>query len=189
MSTPEDFIRLLPHISFVQGQKNIDFLSKRYNKISKLPAFENMEYTEDAKTIQRWSPLIMKGREKGAFASTKMDGGTDVNFGKLTVKMMEFMQKDDSVNVLYNSEVTSVRENKQKQWDVCVRNSAEGWIAEYTADFLFIGAGGMPFRYCKSRKSVKANILVAFRSVVNFYIVINRMLSVNIMRKLMEKSL
>ncbi|HLR01616.1 MAG TPA: malate dehydrogenase (quinone) [Virgibacillus sp.] len=142
MSTPEDFIRPLPHISFVQGQKNIDFLSKRYNKISKLPAFENMEYTEDAKTIQRWSPLIMKGREKGAFASTKMDGGTDVNFGKLTVKMMEFMQKDDSVNVLYNSEVTSVRQNKQKQWDVCVRNRAEGWIAEYTADFLFIGAGG-----------------------------------------------
>src|SRR5699024_4951428 len=27
-------------------------------------------------------------------------------------------------------------------WDVCVRNRAEGWIAEYTADFLFIGAGG-----------------------------------------------
>src|SRR5699024_8164585 len=96
MGTPEDFIRPLPHISFVQGQKNIDFLSKRYNKISKLHAFENMEYTEDAKTIQRWSPLIMKGREKGAFASTKMDAGTDVNFGKLTVKMMEFMQKDDS---------------------------------------------------------------------------------------------
>src|SRR5699024_3764840 len=57
MSTPEDFIRPLPHVSFVQGQKNIDFLSKRYNKISKLPAFENMEYTEDAKTIKRWSPL------------------------------------------------------------------------------------------------------------------------------------
>lgn len=142
VTAPEDFIRPLPHMSFVQGSKNIDFLSKRYNKISKLPAFEKMEYTEDAETIQSWSPLIMEGREQGEFASTKMDGGTDVNFGNLTVKMMAFLQQDDSVNVLYNSEVTSVKQNKQKQWDIKVKNNAEGWIASYTADFLFIGAGG-----------------------------------------------
>src|SRR5699024_11399505 len=80
--------------------------------------------------------------ESRRWTSKKMDGRKYQNFGRLTVKMMEFTQKDYSVNVLYNSEVTSVRQNKQKQWDVCVRNRAEGWIAEYTADFLFIGAGG-----------------------------------------------
>src|SRR5699024_8579993 len=51
MTTQENLISPFQNISFVKGKKNIDFLLKRYNKISKLPAFENMEYTEDAKTI------------------------------------------------------------------------------------------------------------------------------------------
>src|SRR5699024_5275207 len=47
ISSPEDFIRSLPHMSFVQGRKNVEYLSKRYEKISTLPAYEKMEYSED----------------------------------------------------------------------------------------------------------------------------------------------
>src|SRR5699024_8464435 len=42
--SPEDFIRALPHMSFVQGKQNVEYLLKRYEKISKLPAYEKMEY-------------------------------------------------------------------------------------------------------------------------------------------------
>ena len=142
MTSPEDFIKPLKHMSFVQGSKNIEFLSKRYQKISKMPAFEKMEYTEDADTIASWSPLMMEDRQGEEIAGTKMDGGTDVNFGELTTKMMNYLQQDASVNVLYNSDVEFVKQNKHKQWDVRVKNSTEHWIADYTADFLFIGAGG-----------------------------------------------
>src|SRR5699024_11372813 len=71
IDTPEEFIKPLPHMSFVQGRKNIDYLSRRYEKISKLPAYEKMEYSEDYDTIQSWSPLIMKDRQQGDIASTK----------------------------------------------------------------------------------------------------------------------
>src|SRR5690625_7737941 len=56
--------------------------------------------------------------------------------------MVDFMQKDDSVNIQYHSEVVSLKQNKQKQWEVKMKNNAKGLIAYYNADFLFIGAGG-----------------------------------------------
>src|SRR5699024_4428613 len=31
--SPEDFIRALPHMSFVQGKQNVEYLLKRYEKI------------------------------------------------------------------------------------------------------------------------------------------------------------
>lgn len=142
MTSPEDFIKPLQHMSFVQGEKDIEFLSKRYKKLSKLPAFEAMQYSEDLDVIKSWSPLIMKDREKHDVASTKIDGGTDVNFGELAKKMLDFLQKDDSVNIQYHSEVVSLKQNKQKQWEVKMKNKSEGLIAYYNADFLFIGAGG-----------------------------------------------
>src|SRR5699024_10290044 len=125
MTSAEDVIKPLKHMSYGQGSKNIELLSKRYQKISKMPAFEKMEYTEDADTIASWSPLMMEDRQGEEIASTKMDGGTDVNFGELTTKMMNYLQQDASVNVLYNSDVEFVKQNKHKQWDVRVKNSTE----------------------------------------------------------------
>jgi len=140
--SPEDFIRSLPHMSFVQGKQNVEYLLKRYEKISKLPAYEKMEYSEDYDEIQNWSPLIMKDRQPEDIASTKMDGGTDVNFGELTRKMMDYLQQDDSVKIHYNNDVVDIKKTKQKQWEVKVKSDATGMIAYYNADFLFIGAGG-----------------------------------------------
>lgn len=142
ITNPAEFIQSLPHISFVQGKKNKEFLSKRYEKLSTLPAFEKMEYTEDLETIKNWIPLMMEDRGLEEIASTKIDGGTDVNFGELAKKMMHFLEQDETVKIHYNSEVVSLKQNNQKQWEVKVKNDVLGSIAYSNADFLFIGAGG-----------------------------------------------
>src|SRR5699024_12655350 len=95
-------------MSFVQGKQNVEYLLKRYEKISKLPEYEKMEYSEDYDTIQSWSPLIMKDRQQGDIASTKMDGGTDVNFGELTKKMMDYLEKDDLGKINYNNDMVDI---------------------------------------------------------------------------------
>src|SRR5699024_1225033 len=104
ITNPAEFIQSLPHISFVQGKKNKEFLSKRYYKISTLPAFNKMNYTEDFDTIKNWIPLMMEDRGLEEIASTKIDGGTDVNFGELAKKMIHFLEQDETVKVHYHSE-------------------------------------------------------------------------------------
>src|SRR5699024_12479177 len=104
--------------------------------------YEKKEYSEDYDEIQSWSPLIMKERQPENSASTKMDGGTDVNLGELTRKMMDYLQQDDSVKIHYNKDVVDIKKTKQKQCKVKEKNDATGMIAYYNADFLFIGAGG-----------------------------------------------
>src|SRR5699024_8302184 len=119
-----------------------------------------MEYSEDYDEIQSWSPLIMKERQPENIASTKVDGGTDVNFGELRRKMMDYLQQDDSVKIRYNNDVVDIKKTKQKQWEVKVKNDATGMIAHYNADYLFIGAGGSAVPLLqKSKISQSKNIV------------------------------
>ena len=46
---PQDFIMPLPHMSLVQGEKNVAFLRKRFEALSKNPLFEGMEFSDDRK--------------------------------------------------------------------------------------------------------------------------------------------
>src|SRR3954463_4133128 len=81
---PETFIRAIPHISFVWDE-NVDYLRKRYEALQKCHLFKGMQYSEDPDELGEWMPLIMEGRSKSQrVAATKMDIGTDVNFGSLT---------------------------------------------------------------------------------------------------------
>ena len=47
--------------------------------------YHGMEYSEDHAKIAEWVPLIMEGRDpRQPVAATRMQTGTDVNFGELT---------------------------------------------------------------------------------------------------------
>ncbi len=59
---PQDFIMPIPHMSFIEGKKNVKFLRKRYEILSQNPLFAGMEYTEDAAKLKEWVPLMMEGR-------------------------------------------------------------------------------------------------------------------------------
>src|SRR5689334_14597268 len=82
---PDLFIKPIPHMSFVWGEKNVSYLRKRYEALQSCHLFDGMQYSEDRSQIKEWTPLIMEGRKNDEpVAATKMDIGTDVNFGTLT---------------------------------------------------------------------------------------------------------
>lgn len=140
---PESFIRSTPHMSFVWGEKNVDFLSKRYAALTTCHLFKGMEYSEDPGQLQEWMPLIMEGRDKSQkVAATRMDIGTDVNFGQLTRCMFNHLQEMEGVTMHFNHEVRKLRREPGGTWRLKVKDRASGAKRKVYAKFVFIGAGG-----------------------------------------------
>ncbi|WP_341770928.1 malate:quinone oxidoreductase [Alkalibacillus almallahensis] len=142
LEDPQEFIMPLPHMSMVRGRDNIEFLRKRYEKMSNHPLFDTMEFSEDPEQLKEWFPLILNGRQdQEPMAATKIDGGTDVNFGALTRKLFDHLT-DQGVDVQYNQNVDDLTQNADGSWDVKVRHLRSGDIQHHYAKFVFIGAGG-----------------------------------------------
>lgn len=143
ISNPKEFIRPLPHISFVRGTNNVRFLKERYYAMKNCPMFDNIEYTEDIEKMKTWVPLMMKGHNANdVMAASKIDEGTDVNFGELTRKMAKNIEKHDNAKVQYNHEVIDFKQRKDEKWEVKIRNRNNNAIFTELADYIFIGAGG-----------------------------------------------
>lgn len=142
ISNPEDFIMPIPHMSLVMGQDNVEFLRKRFEALSNSHMFEGMEFSEDPEKLKEWIPLIMEDRrDNEPIAATKIDSGTDVNFGALTRMLMDHLERQN-VEVNYQHSVHSIKRTKEGLWEVGVHD-LEGCKMEYhTAKFLFLGAGG-----------------------------------------------
>lgn len=142
IQNPSDFIMPLPHMSMVQGEDNVKFLKKRFEAMSNNPLFEGMEFSEDPETLKEWIPLIMKDRPAGeAIAATKIDTGTDVNFGALTRMLIKHLQ-ETNVDVNYNHQVEDIKRTSDGSWELKVKNNADGKLEYHTAKFVFIGGGG-----------------------------------------------
>jgi malate dehydrogenase (quinone) len=141
IGNPNEFIRQLPHMSLVQGDQNVEFLKKRFEALSNNPLFQGMEFSEDPKKLAEWIPLIMEGRtSKEPIAATKIDSGTDVNFGALTRKLIDHL-KNQNVAINYKHTVDDIKRTSDGLWELKVRN-ASGEVERHTAKFVFIGGGG-----------------------------------------------
>ena len=142
ISNPQDFIMPIPHMSFVKGETDVTFLKKRFEALSKNPLFKGMEFSDNPEKLKEWVPLIMKDRQSNEpIAATKIDSGTDVNFGALTRTLFAHLQKEN-VEVNYKHDVMDIKRTPEGLWEVAVHD-LEGCKAEYhTAKFVFIGAGG-----------------------------------------------
>jgi malate dehydrogenase (quinone) len=139
---PQDFIMPLPHISLVQGEQNIEFLKKRFKALSTNPLFQGMQFSEDTEKLIEWFPLIMEGRNLNEpIAATKIDSGTDVNFGALTRMLFEHL-KTENVEVNYKHSVKNIKRTSDGSWEVKVHNMDSGETEYHSARFVFIGAGG-----------------------------------------------
>ncbi|UXH46610.1 malate:quinone oxidoreductase [Rossellomorea vietnamensis] len=139
---PQDFIMPIPHMSMVQGEENVAFLKKRLEALSASPLFEGMEFSDNPEKLKEWIPLIMDGRESDEpIAATKIDSGTDVNFGALTRKLFDHLS-DKGVEINYNHSVEDIKRKSDGSWEVKVHDM-DGIKMEYhTAKFVFIGGGG-----------------------------------------------
>lgn len=140
--SPQDFIMPLPHMSLVQGKKNAAFLKKRFEALSNIPAFQGMEYSDDPGKLAKWIPLIMEGRTSNRpIAATRIDSGTDVNFGALTRMLFDHLQRKN-VEIHYRHCVDDIKRSGDGSWELTVRNLDSGRTERHTAKFLFIGGGG-----------------------------------------------
>ncbi|KOR89164.1 malate:quinone oxidoreductase [Paenibacillus solani] len=139
---PQDFIMPIPHMSLVQGEKNVAFLKKRFEALSINPLFQGMEFSDDVDKLEEWIPLIMDGRTSSEpIAATKINSGTDVNFGALTRMLFEHLKSND-VEINYKHSVKNIKRTNDGLWQVKVHNLNTGVIEYHTAKFLFIGGGG-----------------------------------------------
>jgi malate dehydrogenase (quinone) len=139
---PQDFIRPLPHMSFVQGEQNVTFLKKRFEAMSKHPLFEGMEFSDDPDQLAEWIPLMMKDRTiNQPIAATRIGSGTDVNFGALTRMLFDHLKRKN-VEILYNRHVEDLCRTGDGLWELKVRNVQSGTVERRAAKFVFIGAGG-----------------------------------------------
>lgn len=143
LPTPNQFIHPTPHISFVWGQDNVDFLRQRWEKLSAHHLFKEMEFSEDPEVLKQWMPLVMNGRKAGeAVAATRIAHGSDVDFGSLTRNLVASLEKQEGFDLLVNSEVVSFDQQADKSWKVKVKNLKTGEKTIIEAGFVFLGAGG-----------------------------------------------
>ncbi|WP_353056688.1 malate:quinone oxidoreductase [Mesobacillus subterraneus] len=139
---PQDFIRPLPHMSLVEGEKNVEFLKKRFKALSDIPMFQGMEYSEDPAKLKEWMPLVMEGRTSNdPIAATKIESGTDVNFGALTRMLFEHLESKN-VEINYRHSVKDIKRASDGTWEVKVKNLESGRTESHYAKFIFIGGGG-----------------------------------------------
>jgi malate dehydrogenase (quinone) len=139
---PSSFIHSIPHMSFVWGEKNVNFLRKRYDALQECHLFKGMQFSTDAQQVAQWAPLVMEGRTLNEpVAATKMDLGTDVNFGSLTRCLFDCLKKSENVSLHFNHEVRSIKK-RGNFWGIKVKDIDSEDKRTVAAKFVFIGAGG-----------------------------------------------
>jgi malate dehydrogenase (quinone) len=143
LPAPHNFINTTPHISFVWGEDNVEFLRKRWHKLSAHHLFQGMEYSEDHTVLRQWMPLVMEGRNVNEkVAATRIPFGSDVDFGSLTRNLVSSLEKREEFELLLSHEVSELKKNDDGRWTVILKNRVTGETTTIDAGFVFLGAGG-----------------------------------------------
>lgn len=140
---PKAFITATPHMSFVWGEDNVEYLRKRFEALKDHPLFAGMEYSEDARVIRSWAPLMIPGRPKSEpIAATRIASGTDVDFGSLSHLLTQGIE-DAGGTVHLGARVTNITRQRDRTWKLSLRHDVGGTpMAPVSARFVFVGAGG-----------------------------------------------
>lgn len=139
---PEAFINSVPHMSFVWGDDNVAFLKRRFEALKDHPLFSGMEYSEDPEVIYSWAPSLLPGRPKSQrIAATRMDAGTDVDFGSLTRDLTDYLVANGA-QLKTDQRVTGLKRERNGLWRIRIRHTIGRAPATAYARFVFVGAGG-----------------------------------------------
>ena len=137
---PADFIHALPHICFVKGSEDVDFLHARHTAMMEHHFFRGITLTTNPSVICQWVPLVMEGRDACSVSATTGDG-TEVNFGLLARRMCGWLAQQEHCGVAAGWKVTRLQRGTG-EWHVTMRCMASGEEREQRAKFVFVGAGG-----------------------------------------------
>jgi len=137
------FINPVPHVSFVRTAEQVAYLKARHDGLAAHHFFAPMEFSTDPAKIAEWAPLLTEERTEEPIAATKMDGGSDVNFGEISRQLATWLGQQEGCRVLTGFRVTDLkRQTDGKRWTVTAQRRFDGESFDYDADFAFVGAGG-----------------------------------------------
>ena len=143
LNDPHAFINSTPHMSFVWGDKNVNYLEKRYDALQKTTLFQGMKFSTDHQQIKQWAPLVMEGRDANQkVAATWTPVGTDVNYGEITRQLIGSLKKNKNFSLQTSAEVTDFKRNDDNSWHVTIKDVNSGDEHAIDAKYVFIGAGG-----------------------------------------------
>jgi malate dehydrogenase (quinone) len=139
---PSTFINSTPHMTFVQGEKNIEYLRKRYEVLKDEPLFAGIEFSTDPAVIYGWAPALMRNRSKSLpVAATRITAGTDVDFGALTRHLTSYLTAHGAV-LRTETTVKNLSRTSAGNWLITARHQVGGTPVKVAARFVFVGAGG-----------------------------------------------
>lgn len=143
LPTPTNFINPTPHLSFVWGEADVEFLRKRYALLKNHHMFKDMEFSDDFATLKEWMPLVMQNRDASQkVAATRISYGSDVDFGSLTRSFVKHLDSKNNFNLALNTEVKSLKQLANGRWHVRLKDLTTKKLSTVDAGFIFLGAGG-----------------------------------------------
>jgi malate dehydrogenase (quinone) len=143
IADPRAFIHPCPHVSFVWGKENVEFLRARYQAMSVHHCYHGMEYSEDRRQIADWAPLIIEGREANQpIAATRIVTGADVDYGSLTHLLVAHLTTQTGFSVHYKQRVVGLDREADGRWRVEIEDVEQRKTHTVATKFVFIGAGG-----------------------------------------------
>ncbi|WP_239335112.1 malate dehydrogenase (quinone) [Frankia sp. CiP3] len=157
ITDPGTFINSMPHMTFVRGAADVDFLRRRYEALRTQPLFAAMEFSDDPAVIERWAPLLIERRKPGEpIAATREVSGTDVNFGALSRQLFGALESS-GVRIHLNQEIRSLTQAPDGSWRLRVHYRTNGKTKDITARFVFVGAGGWALKVLQKSRIPEAS--------------------------------
>jgi malate dehydrogenase (quinone) len=140
------FLNPIPHVSFVRGAANVDYLRRRHDALIDNPLFASMGFIDDAGEFSRRLPLMAARRDfADPVALNWTQDGTDVDFGSLSRQLIGFGTQR-GMTTLFGHEVRDLTKASDGSWTVNVRNRRTDENRKLNAKFVFVGAGGGALR-------------------------------------------
>ncbi|MFM6977637.1 MAG: malate dehydrogenase (quinone), partial [Micrococcales bacterium] len=141
LADPSSFIHSTAHMTYVKGAKDVEYLKRRAEVLKNEPLFKGFAFTTDHKKIGQWAPLLTQGRPANQeIAATRIDSGTDVDFGAITRQLFGYLRESD-IPVHTSTEVKKLRRTPEG-WHITAKNKHTGETSYTEARFVFVGAGG-----------------------------------------------
>jgi malate dehydrogenase (quinone) len=140
---PQTFINRTPHLAFVWGREDVEFLRQRTEKMRIHPLFNDMEFSDDPRILAQWMPLVMHQRDGSQpVAASRLTYGSDVDFGALNRSLVKSLNAGEGFELLLGHQVVRLRQKRDGRWKVKIKNRISGEKSTYIVKFLFLGAGG-----------------------------------------------
>jgi malate dehydrogenase (quinone) len=120
------FLNPIPHVSFVQGADNVDYLRRRHETLVRNPLFASMEFIDDDDEFARRLPLMAAGRDFSKPVGLNWtEAGTDVDFGSLSRQLLAY-GVEQGMDTMFGHEVRDLHQESDGTWTVKVLNRRTG---------------------------------------------------------------